>query len=636
MRRSTRLVRQSSEALTLQSSNNFDRDDNSPEPVPRTKPKKKRAASPPESDAYDSNANEEPNPVTKKRKTVRPSKRNNGDLQKIQRLLSKDAVPSINSGSCTLPTRHHALAYHRPLLLDRSESRTALLQWFDSVATTRGMPWRKPWINPSAHPDAAELRSLLERRAYEVWISEIMLQQTRVAVVIDYWNRWVARWPTIQALAAAAPDDVLAAWRGLGYYSRATRIHKAAKLVCGDSDTRGLLPAGTVELEKKVPGVGRYTAGAISAIVFGRAAAMVDGNVLRVLSRQCGVFGDVKGDKGVIDLLWAVADALVNAIARDEGDGEVPKASDRPGRWGQALMELGSTICTPKPNCAACPVNLTCRAYDEGLQFAGRKRLAPESRIPASSNGAADIEDTCTICKPFEDYADPNEEDDEFATTVSAQKSSQSKKQASLQSFFFTAQPNKTAKKATARTTASSTTEPSTAALAVITSHARKFPLKTIKKAVREEETLVCAVRRSSDGRYLVHRRPEKGLLAGLWEFPSHILPGSNDSATKTRKGEAVRFVASIQGMKAEKGVKGNSKLRHIGELGSVIWLFSHLKLTMYVQLFELDDEGGGDDGIYDQANKTKLTRRWSNDIDNESMGTGMRKCWALVKDSVG
>lgn len=131
-----------------------------------------------------------------------------------------------------------------------------------------------------------------------------------------------------------------------------------------DPVRRGLLPQTARELESEIPGVGRYTAGAISAIAFGNADCMVDGNVMRVLSRQLGVYGDVKSDKAVIDLLWAAAQALVEAIASEHSkvDKETGKASpsDGPGRWGQALMELGSTLCTPQPNVSRPKKNLSC------------------------------------------------------------------------------------------------------------------------------------------------------------------------------------------------------------------------------------------------------------------------------------
>lgn len=597
----------------------------------RTAPVKKRTPS--DSDAYESSASDAA-PANKKRKTTSSRadpKRSNGSAQDVHSpLFAADAVPATTPGHCSLPQRPHAPSYHRPLMLDRRQARGALLKWFDGTAATRGMPWRKPWVDPASVADPAALRERLERRAYEVWISEIMLQQTRVAAVIDYWNRWTERWPTIRDLAAASPDDVLAMWRGLGYYSRATRIHEAAKLVCGDPVMKGLLPSDVVELEKKVPGVGRYTAGAITAIVFGEASPMVDGNVLRVLSRQMGVLGDVKTDKSAIDLLWASADALVKAVANDTEAGEeerdaardVPRTSDRPGRWGQALMELGSTVCTPKPNCAACPITASCRAYGEGLQSALKKDHSHD--IPPTPS---DIEDACTYCKPFEEYADMDgDEDQDLATSKkpttkskAATNTKGSKKQSSLSSFFFA--PQNGASKSKTKSGSAPSSEPDAATLEKISNHARKFPVKTIKKAAREEETLVCAIRRKSDGRYLIQKRPEKGLLAGLWEFPSHLLAEAKDTTAKSRKDTAAKFVQGLVGKETAKGLK------HVGELGSIPWLFSHIKLTMHVHLFVLSDNTSSDTEIGERS-------RWSEDVDSESMGTGMRKCWTMIQDN--
>ncbi|KAF3067276.1 A/G-specific adenine DNA glycosylase [Daldinia childiae] len=503
------------------------------------------------------------------------------------------------------------------------------------------MPWRKSWTDPST-----TTLEEVERRAYQVWISEIMLQQTRVATVIDYWNRWMERWPTIQDLAAAEQDEVLSAWRGLGYYSRATRIHDAAKIVCKDSSMKGLLPTDVGELVAKVPGVGRYTAGAISAIVFGRAAPMVDGNVLRVLSRQLGVFGDVKADKAIIELLWAAADSLVKAIAGDDPEDEddidhntttekeeekEAAPSNRPGRWGQALMELGSTICTPKPNCAVCPITSSCRAYDEGIRSASKRGFI--SKPTVSSNTTLDIEDACILCKPFEEYAEEDDDNEQGTKTEEGpkQQKPKSRTQTTLRSFAFTQVTSK--RKITPGPEPPPSPALSSAALEAVVNYARKFPLKTVKKAVREEETLVCAIRRS-DGRYLIHKRPEKGLLAGLWELPSYIVKDPQGGSAKTRKRDAEKFV---QGLISEsvKARKRKTVVKHVDELGSVPWLFSHLKLTMHVHLFEFVDEG--EDSDEDRLKEDGRTRsRWSDveALDAESMGTGMRKCWALVKEA--
>ncbi|KAK0736622.1 DNA glycosylase [Apiosordaria backusii] len=483
-----------------------------------------------------------------------------------------------------LPFRPHRPSYHNPMLLSCPSTQTSLLNWFQKEQSTRLMPWRKPFL---ANPSRADL----SRRAYEVWISEIMLQQTRVATVIAYWNKWMAKWPTIEDLAEATEEEVVNMWTGLGYYSRARRIHAAAQKVFGDGEMKGLLPDTVEELMKHVPGVGRYTAGAISAIVFGRAEPMVDGNVMRVLSRQMGLMGDAKGDKRVADVLWEAADRLVKAVAETGGE-----KSERPGLWGQALMELGSTICTPKPQCAKCPVTESCRAYAEGLALArGFQQDVP------------DIEDgiECVLCELFE------EDDMEVSTSNGNKKRPQQQTSKFFEGFRAGVDKERI----------STLTAPTSRELETVITHAQKFPLKKPKKQVREEESLVCAIRRVSDGQYLIHRRPDQGLLAGLWEFPSYILPASNDSTPKSRRKQSLDYVSGLV------GTTGGYR----GELGTVPWLFSHLRLAMHVHLFELDDTDGG---IHTPP--LKGNQRWAsgNNIDLESMGTGMKKCWSLIKAS--
>ncbi|KAI2615172.1 DNA glycosylase [Hypoxylon sp. NC1633] len=659
MRRSSRIALQSASAAQngvcrVEPSSVSEDEDIRPTNPQRTRSKKTArpqgdASNTDDADEYvGSNTVAEP-PIKRRKVVARSSHKNKyASAQLHERLFGKlnDAVTVGTSGTSTaqisLPIRVHNLDYHRPLMLDSRKDRESLLKWFGGVSATRKMPWRKPWIDPTTTSQEG-LRQQLERRAYEVWISEIMLQQTRVAVVIDYWNRWMARWPTIHDLAAAQPDEVLAAWRGLGYYSRATRIHDAAKMACADPDLRGLLPCDVDELVARVPGVGRYTAGAISAIVFGIAAPMVDGNVLRVLSRQIGLFGDVKSDKTVIDLLWAVADRLVKAVARDDpsmddilcgsSKEEEGRLSDRPGRWGQALMELGSTVCTPKPNCALCPISASCRVYGEGLQSAVKRSLATG---PAVTNGGiTDIEDACTLCKPFLEYAEEMsfEMDDQIKVDNASEKKPRSRVRATLQSFAFTQQStSKSRRTPDPQPPESSSTPLGSTAIEVIANHAKKFPVKRAKKAVREEETVVCAIRRS-DGRYLIHRRPEKGLLAGLWEMPSYVLRDAPGSTAKTRRMDAEQYVAGLVN-----DVLQPKKLKYVGDLGSVPWLFSHLKLTMHVHLFELEGSMAGKDesegaGVGDVRT---WQSRWSGAvaIDDESMGTGMRKCWALVREA--
>lgn len=292
--------------------------------------------------------------------------------------LQAPRTTPVPQSPARLPLREHNAAYHRPQLLDQLEGIDRLLTWFDNEQHVRNMPWREQWIDPDAPlakrtrtdtDDTPEegVREHLKIRAYQVWISEIMLQQTRVETVRDYWQAWMERWPTIEALAKASTDDVLAAWRGLGYYSRATRIHQAAQLVVQDPELQGMLPDQVDELEKKVPGVGRYTAGAISSIVFGHAVPILDGNVARVLSRQTALYADPKA-KQTVDLLWEMARLLVERAASHTNTDpmRVPDRSATPGKWNQALMELGSTLCIPtKPDCASCPIQTTCSAFQE-------------------------------------------------------------------------------------------------------------------------------------------------------------------------------------------------------------------------------------------------------------------------------
>lgn len=192
---------------------------------------------------------------------------------------------------------------------------------------------------------------------YAIWVSEVMLQQTRVDTVIPYWERWLERFPTVGALAEADIDDVLKHWEGLGYYSRARNLHRAAGVV--RERYEGAVPADADEL-RTLPGVGEYTAGAVASIAFGATEPAVDGNVRRVLSR-------------LHDLEAPTARQLRGRAAE-----LVPE--DRPGEFNQALMELGATICTPRdPDCAACPVSAWCEARRLGVQ---EQRPLPRTRKP--------------------------------------------------------------------------------------------------------------------------------------------------------------------------------------------------------------------------------------------------------------
>lgn len=222
----------------------------------------------------------------------------------------------------------------------RRALRRALLAWWDGGH--RDLPWRFP--QRAADP-------------YRVWLSEVMLQQTQVAAVLPYYRRFVARFPSLAALAAAREEEVLALWSGLGYYARGRRLHAAAREALA---RHGALPADVAAL-RALPGFGRYTAGAVASIAFALPEPCVDGNVARVLARLFLVEG-APDDRAVLGRLWALAGELVD-----------PR---RPGDLNQALMELGATVCgKPAPRCGACPVSPLCRA-----RRAGRERDVPPPR----------------------------------------------------------------------------------------------------------------------------------------------------------------------------------------------------------------------------------------------------------------
>ena len=210
--------------------------------------------------------------------------------------------------------------------------RRRLMAWYGESA--RALPWRGT------------------NDPYAIWVSEIMLQQTRVAAVVDYYGEFLRRFPTLVALALATEAEVLAAWSGLGYYNRARMLHKAAQFIV--KERKGRLPATAVEL-RTLPGIGEYTAAAIASIAFGERVAVVDGNVERVILRLTG-----RASEATATARTAVRDVAQSLLA---GDGT---AVDAAGDQNQAMMELGATICVPrKPLCGKCPVRTQCETRGE-------------------------------------------------------------------------------------------------------------------------------------------------------------------------------------------------------------------------------------------------------------------------------
>ncbi|KAI8913638.1 DNA glycosylase [Gorgonomyces haynaldii] len=259
-------------------------------------------------------------------------------------------------------TKGHDQEYHD--IQDMDRFRAQLLGWYD--LNKRSLPWRhQSQVGYNTNKPTKEEQLV----AYRVWVSEIMLQQTQVVKVKDYYQKWMDKWPTLEDLSKASLDEVHQMWSGLGYYSRGTRLLEAAKDLA-ERDKH--LPKNVKEMEK-IKGIGPYTAGAICSIAYNMPVPLVDGNVIRVYSRYCALSGDPKS-KLTTDYIWDVAGKLVDP--------------ERAGDFNQALMDLGATVCTPRrPDCESCPLK-ECKAKQEVKESKKIKK--------------ADPKDDCKICQPLD------------------------------------------------------------------------------------------------------------------------------------------------------------------------------------------------------------------------------------------
>ena len=249
-----------------------------------------------------------------------------------------------------------------------SESIAGLLRWYR--LNRADLPWRR---DPSP---------------YHVWLAEVMLQQTQVESVIPYYRRFLAAFPTIADLAEAPLDAVLKCWEGLGYYSRARNLHRAARLLIAEYD--GVLPS-RVDALLELPGIGPYTAGAIASIAFGQRAPVLDGNVTRVFTRLLDLPDDIS-HSATRTKLWRIAAEWLPA----QGAGE----------YNQALMELGQKVCRPQnPHCAVCPLRTNCSAFAAGTQAARpvRQKRAPTPHYDVTAGLVRDERDRLLIAqRPLE------------------------------------------------------------------------------------------------------------------------------------------------------------------------------------------------------------------------------------------
>ncbi|GMH38068.1 hypothetical protein BSKO_05952 [Bryopsis sp. KO-2023] len=405
-----------------------------------------------------------------------------------------------------------------------------LLNWYDAVH--RELPWRR---NPDTstkicNPEAsAPLELPASVFAYRVWVSEVMLQQTQVATVIDYFNKWVGLWPDVESLEKATLDQVHEAWSGLGYYRRAGYLLSGAKYVV--SNLGGKFPTTAEEL-LKIPGVGPYTSAAVASIAYGEPVGAVDGNVIRVVSRLRALEGDPKK-------LTKIHHRLAKQMLQ----------RSRPGDFNQAVMELGATVCRPaNPKCGECPLQDVCLARKKVTEFLAQGGSLDSAEAPSVTD----------------------------------------------------------------------------------------YPTSVKKKAKTEQTVAICILRVVSDGKdenggdensggfFLMVKRPEKGLLAGLWEFPTVSDIGEMDD--KERKAAVVGMLDDRFGISVEP--RGKFQLVERKDVGEAVHIFSHIRMTMKVESLVL--KGNRRDVCVGEGEEMKWVA--SGDMPKQGLSTMVKKSWKICQ----
>ncbi|KAM6590323.1 hypothetical protein CsatA_012928 [Cannabis sativa] len=388
------------------------------------------------------------------------------------------------------------------------EMRVSLLGWYG--LNRRDLPWRL------AEDD-------IEKRAYRVWVSEVMLQQTRVQTVIDYFNRWILKWPTLHHLSQASIEEVNEMWAGLGYYRRARFLLEGAKMIVEEG---GVFPK-TVTSLRKVRGIGEYTAGAIASIAFKEVVPVVDGNVVRVIARLKAISANPK-DSLTVKRFWELAAQLVDPF--------------EPGDFNQGLMELGATVCTPtNPSCSSCPVSDHCRAL---------------------SNSRSDS------------------------------------------SLLVTDYPMKGIK----------------------IKQRHDFSAVCVLEIVQDEDMLDSDIH-LSDSEFILVKRPDEGLLAGLWEFPSVLLEG--EANLVTRRKMINQYLRNNFGLDIRKSCKVVLR-EHVGEF---VHIFSHIRLKIYAELLVVHLKGGMKDVLRKQEREALHWKSVDkNGITNMGLTSSVRKVYTMVQ----
>ncbi|KAG8747815.1 hypothetical protein FRC10_011260 [Ceratobasidium sp. 414] len=571
VRRSTRTVKQASYITVAEESSGEDNASHEPITISDSSEADTPSAAPP----------------LKRKRVSKPPK-----SSKTKRLENHVASPDV-SGPCET---HHPTTRHDPQRL--LPYLPALLDWFEEKREVRGMPWRKTY-DPNLAKDQRG------QRAYEVLVSEIMLQQTQVATVIPYYNRWFDKFPTLDSLASADLPAVHALWKGLGYYRRAGFLLAAAKKV--KAQYGGYIPEDIKVMQKEVPGMGRYTAGAVASIAYGIKAPVLDGNVQRLLSRALAIHANPKS-KQTQDMLWGAATILVEAPSSAE-DSTSANAGARPGNINQALIELGSTFQKFKI------------AWSKLTQIF---QLAQPVVPGQAAHQSADIEELCKTCEPLQ------------ASTHSVTR-------------FPMKIDKKKARVETSVVCVMRWTNP----------NGEEWWLMSKRPSTGEDHRLHLFPRELND--LLL------GLLAGLWEFPTlDLAPVSTtqNAASETSDPEdgttshpPLSAIPSMVLPKLLAPSSAGAKINLHKHLGSVPHIFSHIHKTYEVVFSAVEWDGDhppqlgiileSDEKTKNSDPKTKRKRTPScrdeymlpaqalwvprEEVLNQNVGVGMKKVWELI-----
>ncbi|KAJ9120701.1 hypothetical protein QFC22_002632 [Naganishia vaughanmartiniae] len=478
--------------------------------------------------------------IPAKRKTVGASRATS--VMKVKKPLSGAGNDIFDIEEAASNWRPHAKLYHDSKRIINLKD--DLLQWFDLVREKRAMPWRK------VYDDGLSMEAK-GQRAYEIWVSEVMLQQTQVTTVIPYWKTWLLKWPTVADLAKADVEEVNSAWKGLGYYRRARSLLAGAQKVMSDAKYQGRLPDDPIVLEKEIDGIGRYTAGAICSMAYGIRTPIVDGNIHRLFCRLLALYAPATLPI-LIKKLWSTAQELVDSLEQD---------GSRAGDLNQALMELGSQICKPSnPDCEKCPLRSGCNAYSE-----------LSTPPPAPTHESAN----CDICAPPPDMA-------------------------SVQTPAVTI-----------------------------------YPMKKVAKAPREQSTAVCLIEwRSADEKtenhkWLFVKRPQKGLLAGLFEPPSMIVDSdfSSEGRFEIVSSEAAKLFSRPADIQAAIDFTKSTKLQ--GFVQDYVHVFSHIRMTYHVHRLRLVSPNPP------ELSSSSMEAAWFSveEIISENVTTGSKNIFKEVYD---